>query len=100
MSKQSSVVIAILLARCRPFRDHIGVALLAMSLGALHEPVTVEAAESPHRSAAHQRRSIIEQAFRFTSKPPVVGVADGDQHIAHETIAAYAFDRALFEQRA
>src|SRR5664279_4650876 len=49
--------------------------------------------QGPHRSTAHQRALIIKQAFGFDRQSALVRVADGDQYIADETVAADAFDR-------
>ena len=72
----------------------------ARCFAAAFKPRAVEPAERPHRGAAHQRRGIAEQPLGLAGKACVAGIADRDQHIAHETVAADALDRALGEQRA
>src|SRR2546423_2135209 len=64
------------------------------------EPLRIELPQRPYGRAAHQRRGILEQTFGLRREPYVAGIADRDQHIAHKTVAADAFDGRLREQRA
>ena len=56
--------------------------------------------QRPRRGAAHQRAGVIEQAFGLGRQGRIAGVADRDQHIAHEPVAADALDRRFGESRA
>ncbi len=47
----------------------------------------------PNRHGAHQGRWIIKKGLSRRGQIGPSAVADGDQHIAHETVAADAFDR-------
>ena len=85
----------------RPFRFQLRIGLvLAACLGAVFEPVAIKPAESPNRGAAHQQRFILEQSLGLVRKIRVAGIADRDQHVADETRAADALDRAFGKQRA
>src|SRR4029077_21291046 len=64
------------------------------------EPRAVEPAERPYRGAAHQRRGIAEQTLGFIGEASVSGIADRDQYVAQETIAADALHCAFREQGA
>src|SRR5262249_17996734 len=55
-----------------------------------HEP-----AQRPYRRAAHQRRGIVQQLDSLRCKRRIAGIADRDQHIAHEPVATRALDRRL-----
>src|ERR1700720_3661803 len=82
---------------CAQFR--IGL-VMAARLRTLSEPVAIQPAERPNRGAAHQWRFIVEQLLGFRSEIGIAGIADGDQHIADETRAPDALDRAFSEQGA
>ena len=56
--------------------------------------------QRPHRRAAHQRACIVEQALGLCRQRRIAGVADRDQHIADEAVAADALDRRFRKQRA
>ena len=56
--------------------------------------------QRPHRRAAHQRAVIAEQAFGICRKAHIAGIADRDQYIADEPVAADALDRRFCKQRA
>ena len=89
------------LPRGVPFGDHAGIGLAARgSLSARSSSRAIEPRERPDRGAPHQRRGIVEQALGLGRQRGFAGVADRDQHIAHEPLAADALDGALAEQRA
>ena len=62
--------------------------------------VTSAIAQRPHRGAAHQRACVVEQPLGLRCQRRIAGVADRDQHIANEAVAADALDRRFREQRA
>ena len=62
--------------------------------------IAEEPPERPHRGAAHQRRGIGEQPLGLGRERGIAGIADRDQHVAHEAVAAGALDRRFREQRA
>ena len=59
-----------------------------------------QSAQRPHGGAAHERRGVIQQPFGLMRQRRLARVADRDQHIAHEAVAADALDGRLAEQRA
>ena len=52
-----------------------------------------EPRQRPYRHGAHQRRRVVELCLDQRGELRIAGIADGDQHIAQETVAARAFDR-------
>src|SRR4051812_13039739 len=56
-----------------------------------------EPSQRPYGRATHQRRSIIQQYRSRRSQRDIAGVADRDEDITHEPIAADALDRRLPE---
>ena len=56
----------------------------------------------PERGRAHQRRCVVEAGFRRRDQlgKRLRRIADRDQHVAHEAVAADALDRGAGEQRA
>ena len=58
----------------------------------------IEAAERPHRGAAHQRSLIGEQSFSARSERGLARIADRDRHIANKARAANTLDCALGKQ--
>ncbi len=84
-----------------PFAPHDFVGLSGRSLCLSSERFRREQLrQRPHRRAAHQRAGVIEQSLRLDSQRGIAGVADRDQHVAHEAVAADALDRGFCEQRA
>ncbi len=49
--------------------------------------------QRPHRHGAHQRGVVVEPRFDQRHERRIAGIAGGDQHIAHEAVAAGALDR-------
>src|ERR1700730_9833058 len=56
--------------------------------------------QRPYGSTPDQRAGVIQQAFGFDGQGAVAAVADRDQHVADEPVAADALDRRFCEQRA
>ena len=55
--------------------------------------------QRPDGSAAHQRRGVVEQRDRRVRRAAIAGIADGDQHVADEAVAADALDRRAAKAR-
>ena len=56
-----------------------------------------EPRHGPDRHRADKRRGIVQQAHSLRGKTRIPGIADGDQHVAHEPVAARALDRRAGE---
>ena len=83
--------------RARRDRASAGVLGLERAQGAVrHQP-----RQRPDRRAAHQRRRHRRaSAAAGGGQRGIAGIAGGDQHVAHEAVAADALDRRAGEQRA
>ena len=62
--------------------------------------VPVELRQCPDGHCANERRFVFEQPLGFLGKRYVSGIADRDQHIAHEPVAPDPFDWRAAEQGA
>ena len=85
-----------------PLGAHVAVAFAReMTVAqALADAVAGELAQGPDRHGAHQRRGIAEQRLDARQQGSVARVAGGDQHVAHEAVAARALDRRAGKARA
>jgi hypothetical protein len=90
----------IMLPRSDPFGGNLRVRLGGGARGGVaFELGAVEATERPDRSAANQRRGVVEQSPGLAGQRRIAGITDRDEHVAHEARAPDAFDRAFREQR-
>jgi hypothetical protein len=80
-----------------PFRDKLWIGFAVATRRAPPKPSVIEPAKGPNGGAAHQWRFIVEQQLGLRRKLGITGIADRDQHIADETCAPDALDRALGE---
>ena len=85
-----------------PFVAHRGVGLgasAAAASAAKSRPVQ-QPRQRPDRRAAHQRRRRRRASARHgRHSAGIAGIAGGDQHVAHEAVAADALDRRAGEER-
>jgi hypothetical protein len=63
--------------------------------GRRHEP-----GGRPNRHGAHEGRGVVEEAHGLLGKRRFARIADGDEHVANEAVAARALDRRTGETRA
>src|SRR5271170_1157671 len=88
------------LRRFVPFGGDLGIVLVTPPRAVAFEPRAIETAERPYGRAADERRGVVQQTLGLARQRRVPGIADRDQHIAHEPRPADALDRAFRKQGA
>jgi len=82
------------------FRDNVGIHFSGERLHASAAKASRAInCDSAHTPRTHQRARIVEQALGLGRQRRIIGVADRDQHVADEAVAADAFDRRLANRR-